>query len=273
MVPAPLPPEITGAAPLFPLAVLFGLNVVDELDRTAFEVLTPEIRDAFGLERHRGASSRSPCCPWPSSSSCPSAFFADRRNRTRMAAGGAAMWAGFTLLTGIAGLAASLTMLYFARAGSALGKTFNATHNSLLADYYPQEARARVFYAHRLANSLGQFVGPLVAGILAARLRRGDAVLRPGAAHASSSCSSPCACASPIRGVHERRAAGADEATAEIEEVPAGSTRRSARCSPAQRAPHLPLAPVLRRLVPRADQPAQPLLRGGLQPRARPGAA
>ena len=30
--------------------MLFGLNAVDELDRTAFAVLLPEIRDEFGLD-------------------------------------------------------------------------------------------------------------------------------------------------------------------------------------------------------------------------------
>ena len=42
--------RITGAAPFFPLFVLFGLNAVDELDRTAFGVLVPEIRDHFHLD-------------------------------------------------------------------------------------------------------------------------------------------------------------------------------------------------------------------------------
>ncbi len=32
---------ITGGAAVFPLVVLFGLNAVDELDRTAFAVLLP----------------------------------------------------------------------------------------------------------------------------------------------------------------------------------------------------------------------------------------
>ena len=40
---------ITGGAAIYPILVLFGLNVVDELDRTAFGVLVPNIRDAFGL--------------------------------------------------------------------------------------------------------------------------------------------------------------------------------------------------------------------------------
>ena len=40
---------ITLGAPAAPLLVLFGLNAVDELDRTAFAVLLPDIRDHFGL--------------------------------------------------------------------------------------------------------------------------------------------------------------------------------------------------------------------------------
>ena len=40
---------ITGGAAIYPILVLFGLNAVDELDRTAFGVLVPNIRDAFGL--------------------------------------------------------------------------------------------------------------------------------------------------------------------------------------------------------------------------------
>src|SRR5688572_7921790 len=35
-----------GAAGLFPILVLLGLNAVDELDQAAFNVLSPEIRDA-----------------------------------------------------------------------------------------------------------------------------------------------------------------------------------------------------------------------------------
>ena len=41
--------EITGGYALYPLIILFGLNAVDELDRTVFGVLGPEIRDPFGL--------------------------------------------------------------------------------------------------------------------------------------------------------------------------------------------------------------------------------
>ena len=40
---------VVGVGPTLPLLVLFGLNAVDELDRAAFAILAPEIRDEFGL--------------------------------------------------------------------------------------------------------------------------------------------------------------------------------------------------------------------------------
>src|SRR3546814_12597954 len=41
---------VTSGGTVYPLVVLFGLNAVDELDRTAFGVLLPEIREDFGLD-------------------------------------------------------------------------------------------------------------------------------------------------------------------------------------------------------------------------------
>ena len=40
---------MVGDGPVFPLLILFGLNAVDELDRTGFGILLPNIRDAFGM--------------------------------------------------------------------------------------------------------------------------------------------------------------------------------------------------------------------------------
>ena len=42
--------ELTGPGPVYALLILFGLNAVDELDRTAFGILLPEIREEFGLD-------------------------------------------------------------------------------------------------------------------------------------------------------------------------------------------------------------------------------
>ena len=41
--------DLCGGEAAFPLIVLFGLNAVDELDRTAFGILLPEIRESFDI--------------------------------------------------------------------------------------------------------------------------------------------------------------------------------------------------------------------------------
>ncbi|NCZ69133.1 MAG: hypothetical protein EBY80_02915 [Actinobacteria bacterium] len=41
---------ICGGEAVYPLMILFALNAVDELDRAAFGVLLPEIRDHFDLD-------------------------------------------------------------------------------------------------------------------------------------------------------------------------------------------------------------------------------
>lgn len=51
------PSAVTLGAPALPLAVLFGLNAADELDRTAFAVLLPDIRDHFASATPRPSRS------------------------------------------------------------------------------------------------------------------------------------------------------------------------------------------------------------------------
>jgi MFS family permease len=155
---------ITAPHPVLPLAVLFGLNAVDELDRQAFLVLLPEIRDAFGLSNQAGLTLVAITVPMALLIGIPVAHFADRRSRTRLAGQGATTWAGFSLLTG---LAPTLPLLVVARLGSICGRAVNLpTHNSLLADYYPPDVRARAYSTHQAADNVGRFLAPLVAGAL-----------------------------------------------------------------------------------------------------------
>ena len=160
------PSAITLGAPAFPLVVLFGLNAVDELDRTAFAVLLPNIRDHFGLTDAGALAMVAASTIAVILIEIPLSFYCDRRNRVRIATVGAALWAVFSVGTG---LAVSVAMLIAMRIGAGGGRAVvTPTHSSLLADYYEPRARVKVFSAHRQANSLGQIVGPLVAGVLAA---------------------------------------------------------------------------------------------------------
>ncbi|MFP3901182.1 MAG: ATP-binding protein, partial [Acidimicrobiia bacterium] len=155
----------TGGAPLFPLFVLFGLNMVDELDRTAFGILLPEIRDHFGLNTSGILTVVSLSLIGALVLAIPIGFHADRGKRVRIARLGATGWGVFSVFTG---LAPTLWALGIARSGSSLGRAVNEpVHNSLLADFYDIPVRPRVYGVHRYANAIGQFLGPMSAGVIA----------------------------------------------------------------------------------------------------------
>ena len=156
---------VCGGESAYPLAVLFGLNAVDELDRTAFGILLPNIRDEFGLDNTKVLGLVALSSIAALALQVPIAQYADRSRRVPLAIVGALVWATFSGMTGLAG---GVVVLTIARSGSSLGKAvIDPTHNSLLADYYPIEARSKVFSTHRAANAVGAFVGPLSAGMLA----------------------------------------------------------------------------------------------------------
>lgn len=159
------PSAVTLGAPFFPLAVLLGLNLVDELDRSAFAVLLPEIRDHFGLTDAAALGLVAVTTIAVLVVGIPLGFLADRRNRVRIAATGAALWTFFSLGTGAAVTVGMLTTM---RLGAGTGRAVvTPTHSSLLADWYAPAARVKVFAAHGLASSVGQIAGPLLAGLLA----------------------------------------------------------------------------------------------------------
>ncbi len=149
----------------YPLVILFGLNAVDELDRTAFGILLPEIRESFDINISTALSIVALSSIAALALQVPIAQYADKSKRIPLVFGGALMWAMFS---GMTGLATGLILLTIARSGSSLGKAvIDPTHNSLIADYYPIETRSRVYSFHRAANAVGAFVGPLSAGMLA----------------------------------------------------------------------------------------------------------
>jgi ABC-type branched-subunit amino acid transport system ATPase component/MFS family permease len=209
--------EVTGGGPVYPLLVLFGLNAVDELDRTAFGILLPEIRDHFGLDNQGALSLIGLIGAISILLTIPIAFYADRGPRVKLALLGAVVWSVFSFATG---LAWALWFLVVARSGSSIGKAVvDPTHNSLIADYYAPEARPKVYSFHRAANAVGAFVGPLVAGVIAF----------------NSSWRVPffvfavptlvvvvlgLRMKEPVRGAHERRAMGASDEAVMTEEAP-----------------------------------------------------
>ena len=111
--------ETTAGHDAFPLLVLFGLNAVDELDRTIFGVLAPNIRDAFHLSNGGFTALVAVTLLGGLLLEVPLAFYSDRLPRVRIAVLGAAVWAVFGLMTG---LVTTLAWLVFARSGAGMGR-------------------------------------------------------------------------------------------------------------------------------------------------------
>src|SRR5687767_4874894 len=121
--------SLTSGAPLLPLVLLFGLNAVDELDRTAFEVLLPNIRDDFGLGNTGILAVVALVVPAQLLVAVPVARRADKRRRVPIALVGASAWGVFSLLTGFS---YALAMLIVCRLGAGLGRAVNdPVHASL----------------------------------------------------------------------------------------------------------------------------------------------
>ncbi|HEV7723041.1 MAG TPA: MFS transporter [Iamia sp.] len=157
--------RIAGGSPLTPLAVLFGLNIADELDRSAFAVLLPDIRDHFGLDNSDILGLVALATAAALLLTVPIATWADRGNRVRIALLGAAAWGAFSLGTGLAPV---VWVLVAMRCGSAIGNAvIFPTHNSLLSDYYRPEIRPRIFSIHRAANAIGIALGTVLGAGLA----------------------------------------------------------------------------------------------------------
>ena len=201
-----------------PLAVLFGLNAVDELDRSAFNVLIPEIRDAFGLDNQGILTVVAIVTALALGLQPFIGFLADRRSRVRIAVGGASAWGFFSLMTGFA---PAVGLLVAARCGSAIGRLVNGpTHDSLLSDYYPSENRPAAFGVHRLGNSIGQFVAPVVAGVLATLFSWRVPFVVLAIPTVILVVVAVTGLREPTRGRFERREAGADADQEQIEDDP-----------------------------------------------------
>ena len=207
-----------GGESAFPLLVLFGLNAVDELDRTAFGILLPNIRKDFGIDLKTALGLVALSSIAALVLQVPIAQYADRSKRVPLAIAGALVWA---LFSGMTGLAMGVVLLTVARSGSSIGKAVvDPTHNSLLADYYPIETRSRVYSAHRAANAVGAFVGPLSAGLLAYEFGWRTpffVFVVPTLIFAFLALR----LREPIRGRWERAATGASEEVVNTEEIPA----------------------------------------------------
>src|SRR4051812_3741640 len=84
--------SITAGASTLPLLILFGLSAVDNLDRAAFGVLLPEIRNWFGVSIAEVLTLQAVAGILTLLVAVPIGFLSDRVNRVRLTAVAAFMW-------------------------------------------------------------------------------------------------------------------------------------------------------------------------------------
>jgi len=210
--------EMVGGDSTYPLLALFGLALFDSFDRSAVQVLSPEIRDAFGWSDTQMLLLISCSAIIGLGLTIPIAILADRGKRVRLMVIGALLFSAFSIGTGLVPLV--WWALLFTRAGASIGQaTVFPTHNSLLSDYYDIPYRPAVFSIHRAAESIGQFVGPVTVGLV------GQAF---GWRVPFIILTIPCVVIAifairlrePSRGHFERRAMGADDEVSMLDEAP-----------------------------------------------------
>src|SRR5688572_33314256 len=85
--------DICAGHPVYPLLILFGLNAVDELDRAAFGILLPEIRNHFDLDLSTALALVALSAVAALALQVPIAQWADRSRRVPLAVIGALVWA------------------------------------------------------------------------------------------------------------------------------------------------------------------------------------
>ncbi len=155
---------LTGGGSIVPLAVLFGLNFVDEFDRLAFAALTPELRNAFNLSDAGITAVGTFSGLLVLFAALPIGWLGDRISRVRMAMISAAIWGVMSIATG---LVPAVWALFVVRLIGGIGRLSNESiHPSLLADYYPPSAHPSVFRIHRFANPIAGVAG-IIAGVIA----------------------------------------------------------------------------------------------------------
>ncbi len=152
------------------IGILFLLNLFDEFDRAAIAVLAPNIQKTLGVSDTALGALATLGGGLVVVAFVPVGYAADRMRRTTVIAGLSAVLGVFMLATGFVQQAWQLGVT---RVGTGFGKGGQPAHNSVLADAYPIEGRARIFALFNLGNPIGLLAGPAIAGA-AASIAGGD---------------------------------------------------------------------------------------------------
>ena len=211
------------------LVVMFILAFIDELPR-AVRVLAPDIQNSlnisdtvlFGILGFGGVTLVL--------GAVPMAALADRVKRVAIIPVSCAFW-GVTAF--LSGLIVNPFQLFLTNAGTGFGQAYRIpVSNSLLVDTYPIPARSRIFALEGLGRPVGQLLGPLVIGAIAALVGGDDpwraAFFAVAVAPVVAAVVAAVVLREPARGHFEKQAVFGDEQV-EVDELPVSINTAFAR--------------------------------------------
>ena len=147
------------------IVVLSLLNLVDEFDRMALAVLSPDIQRSLHLSDAGIGAIAGVQGLLIVTGALPLGHLADRMRRTWLVAACSALWSVASLF---GGLVQRSWQLVLTRVFSGFGKANELpVQSALLSDAYPLAGRTRVFAIHKFANPVGIAIAPLFAGAIA----------------------------------------------------------------------------------------------------------
>jgi MFS family permease len=151
----------------FVLCVLLGINTMNFYDRQVLGVVGEPLRKHWNLDDRQLGQLGTAFVLLYAVVGVPLGRWADVGKRTRILAVGILLW---SVLTGLSGLAWSVTALFLFRLGVGIGEASCApAANSLLGDFFPAQKRARAISLFMLGLPLGLGLSSVVSGEVAQR--------------------------------------------------------------------------------------------------------
>lgn len=148
--------------------VMFAINLFNYLDRYVLPAALSKIQNEFGLSDTQAGALSTAFLLVYAVAALPLSIWADRGVRKNIISICVAIWSGATFLSG---LATGFWTLFGARALVGIGEAgYYPAGTSLLSDYYPRAARARVMSKWGAGSLVGLAIGFSLGGILAGSL-------------------------------------------------------------------------------------------------------
>lgn len=156
--------SISAAYSRYALVLLFGVNLLNYIDRQMIYAVFPLIKNDLHISDTKLGFLGSSFMICYMVSAPLSGWIGDRMSRVKLASTGLALW---SLATAGAGFASSYRLLLAARTSVGIGEaSFGTVAPGLLADYFPKEKHGRVLSYLYLAIPVGSALGYLLGGII-----------------------------------------------------------------------------------------------------------